>query len=356
MRHDPDEMPDNLDVVAVRISGFGGLDKVKIEKVSMPLIIPKGHAEVQVKAFGVNFADLYMRQGLMRNLSPPMTMGMECSGVVNNVGPGVTTLKAGDRVICYQVNGGLHQQVVFVPEEACFLLPPEVSFDIGAAIFVNYLTAYFSVLNIGNLEAGQTVLIHSCAGGVGWAATQLARSVPNVKVYGTTSMEEKHAAVKANGVSVVLDPKTYVETLKVLEPQGVHLVLDSIGGTSFLQSQQLLRPLGRAVLIGASSMLNSDRKLGLWDMLVTWWRTRCVSPTDLLNESKVVAGLHLANLLKDDPQRVREALQTLFSMLEQKQIEPKIHAKFPLELAMDAYKELHLRKNIGKILLHNLVK
>jgi NADPH:quinone reductase-like Zn-dependent oxidoreductase len=106
-----------------------------------------------------------MRQGLMRNLQPPLTLGMECAGEVRAVGAGVgDALRVGHRVICYQVGGGLHQETVLVPADACFQLPPEVSFEVGAALFVNYLTAYFSVLDIGNLQAGQSVLIHSCAG------------------------------------------------------------------------------------------------------------------------------------------------------------------------------------------------
>ncbi|XP_059470512.1 synaptic vesicle membrane protein VAT-1 homolog [Neocloeon triangulifer] len=354
--HDPDEKPDNLEVLAVRITAFGGFDKIKVEKIELPLEIPAGHVEVKVHACGVNFADLYMRQGLMRNLQPPLTLGMECSGEVSALGPGANTLKVGDRVICYQLSGGLYQESVLVPQEACFLLPPQVPFEVGAALFVNYLTAYFSVLDIGNLQAGQTVLIHSCAGGVGWAATQLAHTVPEVKVYGTTSREEKHAAVKENGVNKVLDSQNYEEQLKQVEPKGVHLIVDSIGGANFLKSQRLLKPLGRAVLTGASSMLNNDRKLSFWDMLCVWWRTKSISPTEMINESKVVAGLHLANLLRDDPVRVRQALQTLFSMYEQKLISPKIDSVWPFEKVVEANKLLQERKNIGKVILKPLIK
>lgn len=138
---------------------------LQVEKIELPLEVPSGHVEVRVHACGVNFADLYMRQGLMRNLQPPLTLGMECAGEVTALGAGIgNEFRLGDRVICYQVSGGLHQETVLVPAGACFPLPPEVSFEVGAALFVNYLTAYFSVLDIGNLQAGQCVLIHSCAG------------------------------------------------------------------------------------------------------------------------------------------------------------------------------------------------
>jgi NADPH:quinone reductase-like Zn-dependent oxidoreductase len=90
---------------------------------------------------------------------------------------------------------------------------------------------------------------------VGWAATQLAHTVPEVKVYGTTSKEEKHAAVKENGVAEILDPKNYEIRLKELEPKGVHLVVDSVGGANFLVSQRLLKPLGRAVLTGTKNFI-----------------------------------------------------------------------------------------------------
>lgn len=132
---------------------------------------------VQVQACGVNFADIYTCQGLHRETNPPFVMGLECAGVIIHTGSQSNNLQVGDRVLVHTGCPGLHQEVVCVEALDCFVIPDKMKWEEAAALPVNYLTAYFCLADLGNLRNGQTVLIPSAGGGVGWAATQLARMV-----------------------------------------------------------------------------------------------------------------------------------------------------------------------------------
>ncbi|KAF4531209.1 hypothetical protein B566_EDAN014718 [Ephemera danica] len=344
---DPDETADRHHALAVRCTGFGGYDMLKVQRIELPKQLPSGHIEVQVHACGMNFADLYTRQGLMRDRKPPFTLGMECTGQVVSVAPNVTNFK---------FTGGLHQEFVVLPATCCFPLPDGVPYDDGAALIVNYLTAYFCVVDIGNLQPGQSILVHSCVGGVGWACTQLAHTVTNVTVYGTCSTTSKHEAARQNGVKYVFDPATYESELRSMSPQGVHLVVDSIGGANFTISQRILQPLGRAVLTGASSMIQGERRLSFLDMICIWWRTRGVSATDLMMQNMVVSGLHLGNLMRDDLARVQAAMREIFLLYIEAKVKPRIDSVWPFEKIVDATKVLQERRNIGKVLLKPTIK
>ncbi|KAJ9600534.1 hypothetical protein L9F63_026328, partial [Diploptera punctata] len=230
--------------------------------------------EVTVAMCGMNFADLYTRQGLLRERQPPFALGMECAGHVTKVGDNVTHIKVGDRVLCYQHTGDLFREHVVVASSQCFVLPSGMSYEDGAALAANYLTAYFCVLDIGNLRPGQSILIHSCAGGVGWAATQLAHSVGSVTIYGTCSPGKRDAVIQ-NGVTHPLSHDTYEAELLKLSPQGVDVVIDNKSGSHFSTSQQLLKPLGRAVLIGNMNFMeNNSRVVDHWSRLDMSWPLR----------------------------------------------------------------------------------
>ncbi|KAJ9594163.1 hypothetical protein L9F63_014419, partial [Diploptera punctata] len=266
--------------------------------------------EVTVAMCGMNFADLYTRQGLLRERQPPFALGMECAGHVTKVGDNVTHIKVGDRVLCYQHTGDLFREHVVVASSQCFVLP-----------------------------SGQSILIHSCAGGVGWAATQLAHSVGSVTIYGTCSPGKRDAVIQ-NGVTHPLSHDTYEAELLKLSPQGVDVVIDNKSGSHFSTSQQLLKPLGRAVLIGINSVITGDQKLGLWSMMKMWWKTKSVTPTDLIMHSRVVAGLHLGLLMEKQPDRIQTAMNQIFHLYEKGKIKPQIDSIWPLEKVTEASKVL----------------
>nr|XP_023026008.1 synaptic vesicle membrane protein VAT-1 homolog [Leptinotarsa decemlineata] len=149
---------------SVVVKEFGGYESLIVEDLILPSL--DGKIEVLVKYGGLNFADLYTRQGLMVDKPLPFILGMECTGIITAIGPNLrnTDFKVGQAVVCYDHNGGMFRTKVRVEPTKCFPLPDFINFKIGAAVFVNYITAYFSLISQGNLKEGETVLILSCTG------------------------------------------------------------------------------------------------------------------------------------------------------------------------------------------------
>lgn len=152
------------------------------------------------------------------------------------------------RVVCYNYNGGMFRYIVNVPWQQCYSIPDDVTLETAASITVNYLTAYFSLKHAGQLRSGNNILINSCAGGVGWAATQLAK-LSDAKVYGTTSALKTRQA-KSNGVDYVLSYENLKEQLSIVCPDGLDLIIDNEAGKDYELKSELLRPFGRIVFIG----------------------------------------------------------------------------------------------------------
>ncbi|KAJ3601172.1 hypothetical protein NHX12_032145, partial [Muraenolepis orangiensis] len=208
---------------ALVLTGYGGYDKVKLQVKKGKPVLKAGEVQVQVKACGLNFADLLGRQGLYDRLpSPPVTPGMECSGVIEAVGEEVTDRKVGDKVMVMS-RSGLWQEVAVVPAAHTFLIPEGMSFEEAAALPVNYVTAYMMLFDFGNLRPNQSVLGHTGAteaGGVGIAATQLCQTVKDVTVFGTASAS-KHETISQGGVTHPIDYRTkdYVEEVRKISPK-----------------------------------------------------------------------------------------------------------------------------------------
>jgi len=239
------------EISSIVLTDYGGCGNVQVQKTPYPELENDHQVIVEVKTTGLNFADIYTRQGLIRETPPPFIMGLECSGVVTKVGEKVTKLETGNRVLVHTGQHGLHSEVVCVEADNCFLIPESMSWEDAAAFPINYLTAFFCLFDIGNLRSNQVVLIPSAAGGVGWAATQLAKTIPNVKVIGLASTC-KHEAICNNGVDVAidsLDPQ-WDQSVKLACPEGVDVALDFTSGDNFSRTQQLVGHLGRAILIG----------------------------------------------------------------------------------------------------------
>ncbi|XP_064213648.1 synaptic vesicle membrane protein VAT-1 homolog [Tribolium castaneum] len=334
---------------AIVVKKFGSYDVLSVEHFALPPL--EGNVEVKVEYGGVNFADLYTRQGLMHNKKLPFVLGMECVGTIVKIGAENTQLKVGQHVICYDYHCGMYRDVVRVTPDKCYPLPDHVTWEEGAAIFVNYLTAYFSIIELGNLRQNETVLILSCGGGVGWAGTQLAKTVPGVTVVGTTA-PFKHPEVKANGVDITLtlDENFQKEITKEC-PQGFDLILSNYAGPLYGFLKTLLKPLGRIVLIGANNLIQNEQKLSIFTLLKGWLTTKNVDLEELITRNRVAAGLHLGTLIEKDPGRVRDALGVIFKMMEEKKLKVKIDSVHPMEKIVDATKLLAERKNVGKVLI-----
>ena len=244
---------------AVVLTGTGGPEVLQVRELPDPAVGP-GEVRIAVKAAGINFADTMARVGLYPDApKPPCVLGYEVAGEVESVGEGVTSHKAGDRVVAGTRFGG-QAELVTVPEAQALPLPERLSFEQGAAFPVNYGTAYAALVVMGGLSEGERVLIHAAAGGVGISATQIARNV-GAEIFGTAS-PAKHDAIRAQGVEHAIDYRNQdfeAEVMRITGGEGVDLVIDALGPTSFRKDYRLLRPGGRLVMYGLSEATERRR-------------------------------------------------------------------------------------------------
>ncbi|XP_042233337.1 synaptic vesicle membrane protein VAT-1 homolog isoform X2 [Homarus americanus] len=269
--------------------------------------------------------------------------------VVQAVG-GFDQLKVGNRVVVHCPQAGACAELITVTADSLLVIPDNLSFEVAASFTISYLTAYFSLFHLGGLRAGGAVLIHSAAGGVGWAATQLAKTVPGVTVFGTASLQ-KHEAIKENGVDhpIHYDQDYHREVLEQ-RPRGVSIVLDNLGGTNFTISQDLLEPLGKVILIGARGMVGNEHR-SLWRVLKTWWTTKNVSPYSLIMKNHAVAGFNLNELRSKDPATFRQGWEEILKMITSEELRPCIDSVWQFDQIIEASKQISERKNIGKVII-----
>lgn len=327
--------------ISVVVNGFGGYDVLSVE--DFELLSLADNIQVKVEYGALNFADLYTRKGFMPNKKAPFILGIECTGVVTKIGNIKNSkFKVGQRVICYDFNGGLYREILHINPMSCFLLPDSIDTKLGATIFVNYLTAYLSLINIGNLRENESVLILSCTGGVGSAAVQISKTINGVKVFGTGS-KIKETFAKENGVDTFYCIETFSDEV---QDQKFDLIISNESGAMFTFLQSLLKPLGRIILLGANNMLQPAQNT---DSL----KTDCdsVSLMSLLINNRIVAGLHLGILLATDPEKVHTILEHIFRLIEQKKLNPVIHSVWKVSEIVEATKLLEDRKNVGKVLI-----
>jgi NADPH:quinone reductase-like Zn-dependent oxidoreductase len=341
-------------VKALVQTGHGSPEVLQVQERPDPPVGP-GEICIAVKAAGVNFADTMARVGLYPDApKPPCVMGYEVAGEVESVGAGVEELAVGDRVFAGTRFGG-QAELVTVPAAQALALPERLSFEQGAAFPVNYGTAYAALIVVGSLREGNRVLIHAAAGGVGIAATQIARNA-GAEIYGTAS-PSKHDAIRAQGVAHPIDYRNSdfeAEVMRLTGGEGVDLVIDALGPTSFRKDYRLLRPGGRLVMYGLSeastergrdipAMLRSLAKMPMATM--PWWKSLA-----MMNENKGIFGL---NMLKwwDREGNLDRLTEPLMGDLEAGRLEPIVAEAFPFERAGDAHKFIAERRNVGKVVL-----
>ncbi|XP_054714258.1 synaptic vesicle membrane protein VAT-1 homolog isoform X2 [Uloborus diversus] len=309
---------------ALMLTGFGGYEKIKLQEIPKP-IVSDDTVIIEIKACGMNFSDLYTRQGIFTHgVKPPFVLGLEGAGVVTEVGSNVTEFKVGDRVLCWNFKYGMWSEFVKVHKSQCFAIPENMTFTEANCIVTNYLTAYFVIMDFGNLRPGQSVLIQSAAGGVGWAATQIARSVENVKIFGTAS-SSKHEMIKENGVTHPIDYKNhdFVEEVLKHEPSGVHVILDCLSGVDFIRAQNCLRHMGRIVHIGISNMINGEKRNILQNLKV-WWQTKNINIFNVIMKNHGICGLSIASIFENEPETFRNTLEKIMNLYNDDKISPRI--------------------------------
>jgi NADPH:quinone reductase-like Zn-dependent oxidoreductase len=315
-----------------------------------------GEALIRVKAIGVNFADLMARMGLYPGTpKPPFVPGLEIAGVVEKVveTPGKRGegdgLKAGDAVMALP-HFGAYAEWVAVPMNCVYRIPAGMAFDAAAAFPVNYLTAYHSMFTMGNLQAGNRVLIHGAAGGVGIAAVQLARARGLVTFGSAGSMKQEF--LKKLGVDHPIDyeKSDFVKAVRQFAPDGIEMVMDPIGGSSLARSQRCLGPGGRLVIYGLSDAAGASGKRDPIRAAKAYLQTPRFHPLKLMEKNLAVIGVGMGPMILRGS-IVRDELGELFRLYGEGRLKPVIAKTFPLDQAAEAHRFIHARKNIGKVVL-----
>jgi NADPH:quinone reductase-like Zn-dependent oxidoreductase len=311
-----------------------------------------GQLRIRVEAAGVNFADIMGRMGIYPDLPPiPVVVGYEVAGKIDGRGEGVAEGWIGRDVLAMTRFGG-YSDVVCVPENQVFERPPDMDAQQGAAIPVNYFTAYQLVVVMGGLKAGETILVHSAGGGVGIAAIQLAKSV-GARVIGTAS-SSKHEYLKSIGVDHLIDYRREDfegRTRDITGGRGVELIIDAVGGASFKKGFRILAPTGRLGMFGMSTAA-TDKKRNVVSLLkmaagMPWLQ---FNPASLMNQNKGVFGVNLGHMW-DEVDRIRSWATRLFELYAEGKIAPKVDRTFTFDEAPAAHHYIQDRKNTGKVLL-----
>jgi NADPH:quinone reductase-like Zn-dependent oxidoreductase len=330
------------------ITRHGAADVFEMRESADP-VPGDGQIRIRVRAAGVNFADILARIGLYPDApQPPVVVGYEVAGVVDAVGSGVTSPHEGDRVVALTRFGGYADYVV-VPASQAFRFPDGLSDAEAAAVPVTYLTAALALYRMAALTCGETVLVHNAGGGLGIAATQLAR-LRRATVIGTASAH-KHDALRSFGVDHAIDYRhadVEKEVKRLTKGRGVDVILDPIGGASFGASYRMLAPLGRMVMLGISSM--SGEKRNAWRVLRSWWAMKSFDPLSLINRNRGVYGLNIGHLW-DERRQLQPLMDLMLAELSAGRLVPIVARTFPLERVADAHRFIQARSNIGKVVL-----
>lgn len=318
---------------AIRVHRFGGPEVLSYE--DAPLPEPgTGEARVRIEAAGLNFIDVYHRMGRYP-AQLPITPGVEGAGAVDTVGPQVSDLQPGNRVV-YVMQMGAYADYAIVPAWKLIPIPDDIDTRQAAAVMLQGMTAHYLTRSTYPLKAGEVALVHAAAGGVGLLLVQLAKQ-RGARVIGTVSTEEKARLAREAGADEVIlytQADFEAETKRLTDGQGVNVVYESVGKTTFDKSLNCLNPRGYMVLYGQSSgpvppldpqVLNAKGSLFL---------------------TRPSLGHYAA-----DRAEIMQRAGDLFAWMQAGQLKVRIDQTFPLAEAGDAHRYLEGRKTRGKVLL-----
>ncbi len=322
---------------AVRIDQNGGPEVLKIVDVTVGDPGP-GEIRIRHKAVGLNFIDVYQRTGLYP-LPMPLNLGMEASGVVEAVGPGVTHLKAGDRAAYASQPPGSYCEVRVMPAKVVCKLPDAIDFESGAAMMLKGMTAQFLLkrtLPQGGLQAGDFVLFHAAAGGVGLIACQWAKAL-GYQLIGTAGSDAKCELAKANGAAHVINyaKEDFAARVKdITGGKGVKVVYDSVGKDTWDKSLDCLSPFGLMASFGNASGPVPPFAPGILGNKGSLFVTRQTLFTHIATHEGAMA------MSKD-----------LFDIVISGKVKINIEQRYPLEQVQQAHRDLEARKTTGCTIL-----
>lgn len=331
------------------ITGAGGPDKLEVREAADPAP-GEGEVRVQVKASGINFADIMARQGLYPDAPPlPCVVGYEFSGEVDAVGPGIDDGWIGEQVFGMTRFGG-YSDMVTVPVGQVFEKPASLSHEQAAAIPVNYLTAWQLLVVMGALSADESVLIHNAGGGVGLAAIDIAAHI-GATIYGTASAG-KHDFLHQRGLHHAIDYRTEdwsAELNRLTEARGVELVTDPLGGSHWKKSFRALRHTGRLGMFGIS-VATKPGLFGKTRLLRILFGAPFFHPIVLMNDNRGVFGVNMGHLWHE-VDKIRSWMAELLGGVGQGWVRPHVDKAFSFEQAGEAHAHIEARRNIGKVVL-----
>jgi NADPH2:quinone reductase len=291
---------------------------------------------IDVRASACNFFDILMVQGKYQVRPPlPFSPGGEVAGVVRAVGPGVERIAPGDRVFAMLGWGGF-ATMALAPIDSVFRMPDSMSFEHGAAFGVVYQTSYFGLVYRAQLRAGETLLVHAAAGGVGLAAVLIARAL-GARVLATAGSANKMNIACEHGADEAYDYTTpdWVERVKAATGgRGADVIYDPVGGDVFDLSTKCLAFGGRLLVIGFAS-----------------GRIPSIQVNRILLKNISVVGLHWGAYRQHDPARIPQAMEALFDLYSRGKLRPVVSSTWPLADAAGALAEIASRRSVGKVLL-----
>lgn len=321
---------------AIQIETIGGPDVMQVVDIPVPEPGPK-HVRVKVESIGLNYSDIMIREGrYLQRTQVPQIMGREFAGVVDALGEGARGVDVGQRVYGTVVSGALAEYVI-CHAGGLLPLPDMLTADMAVALVVQGLTALHCLSDHGHLQAGETVLIHAAAGGVGTLAIQIARHLGAGKVIGTASSDSKCSSIIELGADAVnySSPDWVEEVLRLTGGRGADLILESVGGDVFWRSyRDLLAFAGRLVVVGIAS-----------------GEVQELRTNEILKRNRTIVGYFLAEYFEHARDRVLTGIMRLLDMVNSGAIKPVVGATFPLEQAVDAFNYMQNRQNIGKVVI-----
>jgi NADPH2:quinone reductase len=318
---------------AIRIHNHGGPEVLAYEDVPIPE--PRaGEARVKIEASGVNFIDIYHRIGLYP-MKTPLILGSEGAGIVDAVGDGVTEVKKGDRV-AYAMVPGSYAEYAVVPAVRLVPMPDDIDAKSAAAVMLQGMTAHYLTHSTYPLQKGETALVHAAAGGVGLLLVQVAKML-GAKVIGTVSTETKADLARRAGADEIIlytQADFLAEAKRITEGQGVYVVYDSVGASTFEKSLDCLRARGYLVLFGQSSGPVAP-----------------IDPAKLAAKGSLfLTRPSLAHYTLSRAELLRRAAD-LFDWMQAGKLNLRIEKSLPLRDAREAQELLEKRKTTGKLVL-----
>jgi myxalamid-type polyketide synthase MxaB len=294
-----------------------------------------GQVEIEVHSAGLNFSDVLKAMGLYPDASGrEPTLGIECSGQVTAVGGGVERFRVGDRVMGIAPFSFASHAVT--AESALVEKPPYLSDDEACTIPIAFLTAYFGLCRLARLQAGERVLIHAGAGGVGLAAIQIAQQV-GARIFATAGSETKREYLRSLGIEQVMNSRTLdfaEEILRVTDRRGVDVVLNSLPGDAISRSLSVLGPYGRFLEIGKTDI----------------YQNRLIGLLPFQNGLSYFA-IDLDRMLRDRPEELREMLAEIMERFDRGAYRPLNLTRFAIGETVQAFRFMAQRRNIGKVVV-----